>query len=82
MFSKCSELLARQLHMAVDGGNVKRIEGLLGRGANPNHQLYWTEEWRWKFPPLHLACEKGNLEIVKMLVHVGADIDKGDLTVL
>ena len=72
-----SEHLARQLHQAVEDGDINRVKDLLGQGANPNHQLYWSEEWL-KCPPLHRACERGYLEMVKILVNVGAAIDKSD----
>ena len=81
MFSECSEQLVRQLHQAVVDGDINRVKALLGQGANPNHQLYWSKEWRW-YPPLHRACEKSYLEMVRILVNAGAAIDKGDLSVL
>ena len=76
--SSYSEQLARQLHQAVGDGDINRVKDLLGQGANPNHQLYWSEEWRGKLPPLHGACEEGYLEMVKILVNAGAAIDKPD----
>ena len=74
--SNYREQLARQLHQAVQECDINRVKDLLGQGANPNHQLYWTEEWRWKDPPLHKACKKSILEIVKMLVNAEADVNK------
>ena len=58
------------------------MRSVLGQGANPNHQLYWSREWRdnYSFPPVHLACERGYLEITRALVSGGADIEKGDGT--
>ena len=52
----------------------------MSQGADPNHPLYWSEEWTsgHMLPPLHTACEKGRLEIVKLLVQGGADVDKCD----
>ena len=53
----------------------------MGQGANPNHQLYWTEDWFWKkrrIPPLHEACKNGYLEITIALVSCEADIEVGD----
>ena len=57
------------------------MRSVLGQGANPNHQLYWSEEWDKKlynWPPVHLACLGGSLEITRALVSGGADIEKGD----
>ena len=48
----------------------------MGRGADPNHQLYWSDEWDEE-PPLHSACYLGHLEVVKMLGTHGARTDKG-----
>ena len=57
------------------------MKDLLGLRADPSHRLYWSEEWtnnykRFAYPPLHVACMKGSLEIAKMLVNAGADIDR------
>ena len=77
MFPEYSEWLARQLHQAVKDGDISKVKDLLGHGADPNHQLYWSEEWK-SYPPLHIACGEGNLDMVKILVSKGADIDRGD----
>ncbi len=70
--------LARDLHKAVVNNDVTKVRSLLGQGADPNHQLYWSDEWAVKQPPLHKACVMGYLEIVKTLVTHGARTDKGD----
>ena len=51
---------------------------MLGQGADPDHQLYWSREWTGSFgdPPLHTASSKGNVSIVKMLIEAGADVDR------
>ena len=81
VFPDCSEWLARQLYRAVEKGDISKVKDLLGQGADPNHQLYWSEEWIEQqplhYPPLHIACWEGNLDIVKILVSNGADIDRG-----
>ncbi len=69
--------LAEELYEAVDKLDVVKVRSLLGQGADPNHQLYWSDEWGWKKPPLHLACYQGYLEIAKTLVTHGARTDKG-----
>ncbi len=81
-YCTCSgqEQLARDLWEAVRNKDVSKVRSVLGQGANPNHQLYWSEEWRdnYSFPPVHLACERGYLEITRALVSGGADIEKDD----
>ena len=71
--------------MAVYDGDVDRVRALLQQGADPNHPVYWTEAWRdrklqggsARNPPLRTACWLGMLEIAKLLVQHGADIDRG-----
>ncbi|XP_064407439.1 uncharacterized protein LOC135352207 [Halichondria panicea] len=74
------EQLARDLYEAVYNKDVSKVRSVLGQGANPNHQLYWSEEWRdnYSIPPVHRACYYGYLEITRALVSGGADIEKGD----
>ena len=72
--------------MAVNDNNIIRVRTLLQQGANPSHPLYWREEWwkqkhktlKWRHPPLHTACIKGNLEVIKLLVQAGANSSEGD----
>ena len=56
------------------------MRALLEKGADPNHPLFWSEEWikEDKTPPLHTACREGNLDVVKALVNAGAEVDRGD----
>ena len=81
-YCTCSvqEQLARDLWEAVCNDDVSKVRSVLGQGANPNHQLYWSEEWNNKLelPPVHRACSRGYLEITRALVSGGADIEKGD----
>ena len=81
-----SERLADDLWVAVDDDNIHRVKTLLQQGANLSHPLYWREEWfnreygEWAYrsPPVHTACEKGHLKIVKLLLQAGAGVDVGD----
>ena len=78
--------LADHLWQAVKDNEADMVQSLLDEGADPNHQLYWRKDWKNKdkknememrSPPLHTACKNGSLEIVKMLVQRGANMDKG-----
>ena len=64
--------LAEDLYKAVYNNDVTKVRSLLRQGADPNHQLYWSDEWAYELPPLHRACLMGYLEIVKTLVTHGA----------
>ena len=77
-----SKQLARDLYKAVCDGDVDRVSALLEQGADPNHQLYWSDEWSGKYPskypPLHKACSDGNLKIAQLLVKRDANVNRGD----
>lgn len=62
------------LHDAAGQGQEAAVRFLLERGANPNIRC----EGDYAFP-LHFACEKNRLAIVRMLVEHGADtVGEGD----
>ena len=82
MHTSYSERLARDLWYAVYsfGDRAGEVQSLLDEGADPNHELYWSEEWMSSnlLPPLHIACEGGYLKDVKVLIKRGANTDKAD----
>ena len=51
---------------------------LLEEGADPNDPLFWSEEWTYKYPPLHQACRNNKPDIVTALVKSGADVKRVD----
>ena len=63
--------MAIDLYEAIVDGDVSTVSGLLDQGADPNNELYWSNEWGWKSPPLHSACEKERFDIAKLLVEKG-----------
>ncbi len=71
------------MRLYICNDDVIKVRSLLGQGADPNHQLYWSDEWKYEWghkdPPLHIymACYQGHLDIVKTLVTHGARTDKG-----
>ena len=57
------------LHRAVGPGHGNVVKALI-EGAN---HLDVNARDDWKNSPLHLACEEGQVEVVKMLFEAGAD---------
>lgn len=78
-----SEQLARYLWQATHDGDISKVNTLLEQGANPNHEIYWSDTQEipnWNgLPPLHTACVNGKLQIAILLVDTGgADFKRGD----
>jgi hypothetical protein len=63
--------LDKALFSAASRGFLKTTEFLLGRGADPNVNL------RFAGTPLCRATAAGNLEMVRLLLRHGADVDAG-----
>ena len=65
----------------MDDGDDDSVSELLDQGADPNHQLYWSDEWVSKlppkYPPLHDACSEGKLKIAQLLVKRDANVNRG-----
>lgn len=69
---------------AVNSGSTKIVDLLLENGANINESLGVRKSSSKNIPdidmtgytPLHLAVEKSDLEMVKHLVELGADVEK------
>lgn len=57
---------------AARKSDVEAVKGLLAKGADPNAKT------RYGATPLFFACDRGSLEIVKMLVERGADVNVRD----
>ena len=57
------------LHNAVRYNRVDMVNGLLNSGINPN-----TKDYKGNYP-VHIAVEKNNLELLKLLVAKGADVN-------
>lgn len=74
---------------AVKTGNIKQIKEFLSSGkftpailvpgeydCDENNQPLWDDEDEYGFTPLILACSKGNLKVIKLLIKAGADIEQ------
>ena len=64
------------LYIAVDGGNTLVANLLVSHGADVNAPWYTTilgKRLPW-YTPLHTAVLKANIDVVKVLVELGADV--------
>ena len=59
-------------------GDVAKVNNLLQMNITASHPLYWSDEWNGKWPPLQQACIDDKLDIVKMLINSGVDVNRGD----
>jgi len=65
------------MHVAARGGDAYRVSALLGKGEPVDDT---RGDWKgFGRTPLHRAARHGHVEIVKMLLHAGADVNAGDL---
>jgi ankyrin repeat protein/L-ascorbate metabolism protein UlaG (beta-lactamase superfamily) len=65
-----------EIHQAVADGDVERVAALLK--TDPTLAMLPDENDRFNSLPLHLAAINGNIEIARLLLAAGADVDCGD----
>ena len=71
-----AEALAENLfRLAINDDDVLTIKKILKLGIDPNEQIYRTQHGL-NLTPLQRACEMGSLELVRVLVEAGADVNK------
>jgi ankyrin repeat protein len=63
----------QELLEATGENNLPEVRRLLSIGADVNAKDNWHDR-----TPLHVACEKGHVQVVKELVEHGADVDVKD----
>lgn len=69
------------LNKAVESNNIDDVRQLLDDGANPNVERVVRNKydimnlWKNNWSPLHMASDKGNVGIVKLLVEHGAAVN-------
>jgi ankyrin repeat protein len=70
-----AEALAENLfRLAINDDDVLTIKKILKLGIDPNEQIYRTQHGL-NLTPLQRACEMGSLELVRVLVEAGADVN-------
>jgi ankyrin repeat protein len=78
-----TELLQEKLMQATEIGDAKTVEEILLEGASPNYAPPSFRKGRcsgakafetWS-PPLLLAANHGHVDVVRLLLHYGADMD-------
>jgi len=62
--------MSYDIFTAAETNNHKRIKELLDSGQDVNEQ-----DWDRGATPLHLACAKGNLETIELLIDYGANVN-------
>jgi ankyrin repeat protein len=70
-----AEALAENLFgLAINDDDVLTIKKIMKLGIDPNEQIYRTQHGL-NLTPLQRACEMGSLELVRVLVEAGADVN-------
>ena len=64
-----TSLTKSELFLSLEQEDNERAKYLLSKGTNPNIRTADNQT------PLHLASEKGNLDLVEMLLHKSADTE-------
>ena len=82
-----SKMNKNPLHLAIEKGYINVVKLLIENGADVNSKSFSFQNWlhfipsiiMLQFPmnktPLHIAIEKGNIEIIKLLIENSADVN-------
>ena len=73
-----NETKNRLLLEASDHGNVDQVRLFLELGANANHANINSNNYGYEIQPIHLAAKNGYLEIAKLLLLNGANVNAKD----
>ncbi len=70
--NKKAEMIVKEINK--DEPNLNLVSDLIVLGAN----LDWQDEDKYGYAPLHYAIDCGEVEIARMLIDAGADVDVQD----
>jgi ankyrin repeat protein/L-ascorbate metabolism protein UlaG (beta-lactamase superfamily) len=68
-------VVAGEIHQAVEAGDITLVKQVLKK--NPK-AIFERADNQFKELPIHFAATTGNVEIARLLLDAGADIDAGD----
>lgn len=73
----CSALPATggEIHRAIEAGDVTLVKKILKSDPSAVNQ---PDDNQFRDLPIHVAAASGNIDIVRLLLEAGADIDAGD----
>lgn len=75
-FAGCGWSESDQLFNAAGDGNVAKVKSLLSKGIDVNHRfLHRQRSFEPYETPIMAAAENGHLDVVKVLVEAGADLE-------
>ncbi|MFH1755589.1 MAG: ankyrin repeat domain-containing protein [Candidatus Latescibacterota bacterium] len=64
-----------EIHRAIEAGNIDLVKQILAADPGAIHQ---RDDNQFHELPIHFAATIGNIEIARLLLDAGADIDAGD----
>jgi ankyrin repeat protein len=71
-----AEALAENLfRLAIDADDVRTVKKIIESGIDPNEQI-WSGLYDLKLTPLQRACRMHSLELVRVLLDAGADVNR------
>merc|ERR1712193_152393 len=66
-----------ELHELCNDGDVDGLRSFI-RNCKAGYDFNQYENWKWRYTPLGIACKKGHLGIVKVLLsHPDVNIEQG-----
>ena len=74
------EIVDHMLANTMMGGSIEKVNLLLSLGANPNYEYIWSNDGvhTKSFTALQMATIHNDIELVKILISAGADVNATD----